>query len=88
VTVRPSLLPGEAAFRTEGVPGPDTATAGDPFTVAESLANATARSKLVRVTQTLAGPSGTLLSFSYPFFVPTLTLRANTASAAAATVVS
>ena len=47
----------------------DTATAGEPFTVAESIANTTTRG-LVRVTQTLAGPSGTLFSFSYPFFVP------------------
>ena len=48
----------------------DTATAGEPFTVAESIANTTNRGKLVRVTQTLAGPTGTLFSFSYPFFVP------------------
>lgn len=87
----------------------DTATAGELFTVAESIANTTARPKLVRVTQTLAGPSGTLLSFSYPLFVRagaslsfsltfrlpavapgtySLTLRANTASATATTVVS
>ncbi|MGZ8697640.1 MAG: hypothetical protein ACXWZ1_09855 [Gaiellaceae bacterium] len=89
----------------------DTATAGEPFTVAESIANTTTRPKLVRVTQTLAGRNGTLLSFSYPFFVPaqssrsfsltfrfpdvavphatySLTLRANTASATATTVVS
>lgn len=87
----------------------DTATAGEQFTVAESIANTTARPKLVRVTQTLAGPSGTLLSFSYPLFVRagsslsfsltfrfpnaapgtySLTLRANTASAMATTVVS
>lgn len=52
----------------------DTAIAGEPFIVAESIENTTTKPKLVRVTQTLVGPRGTtLLSFSYPLFV-----RANT----------
>ena len=87
----------------------DIATAGEPFTVGESITNTTDRGKFVRVTQTLAGPEGTIFSFSYPLFVPanrtlafsltftfpevppgtySLTLRANTASATATTVVS
>ena len=48
----------------------DTATAGQPFTIAESIANTTARAKLVRVTQTLEGPAGVLFSIHYPLIVP------------------
>jgi hypothetical protein len=48
----------------------DTAIAGQPFTVAESIANTTDRAKLVRVTQTLSGPAGELFSIRYPLFVP------------------
>jgi hypothetical protein len=48
----------------------DTATAGQPFTVSESIENTTARAKLVRVTQTLAGPAGTVFSIRYPLIVP------------------
>jgi uncharacterized membrane protein len=48
----------------------DTATAGQPFTIAESIANTTTKAKLVRVTQTLQGPGGVLFSIRYPFIVP------------------
>ena len=49
----------------------DTATAGQPFTVAESIQNANTRAKLVRVTQTLTGPSGnTVFSIRYPLILP------------------
>jgi hypothetical protein len=48
----------------------DTATPGQPFTVAESIQNTTNSLRLVRVTQTLEGESGELLSFSYPILVP------------------
>jgi hypothetical protein len=48
----------------------DDAVAGEEFTVAESIANLTGRARFVRVTQTLAGPDGTIFSFSYPLFVP------------------
>jgi hypothetical protein len=48
----------------------DTATAGQEFTIAESIENTTSRHKLVRVTQTLAGPAGTLFSIRYPLIVP------------------
>jgi len=48
----------------------DTATAGEQFTVAESIANTTSRAKLVSVTQTLAGPAGVVFSIRYPLFVP------------------
>jgi hypothetical protein len=48
----------------------DTATAGEQFTVAESIANTTSRAKLVRVTQTLAGPAGVVFSIRYPLVVP------------------
>jgi hypothetical protein len=48
----------------------DTATPGEPFTVAESITNTTTRLRAVRVTQTLAGESGELFSFSYPILVP------------------
>jgi hypothetical protein len=48
----------------------DTATAGDDFTVAESITNTTSRAKLVRVTQTLAGPAGQVFSIRYPLILP------------------
>jgi hypothetical protein len=48
----------------------DTATAGAPFTVAESIANANTRARLVRVTQTLAGPDGVVFSIRYPLIIP------------------
>jgi hypothetical protein len=49
----------------------DTATAGQPFTIGESIENTTSRAKLVRVTQTLTGPTGaTLFSIRYPLIVP------------------
>ncbi len=48
----------------------DSATAGQPFTIAESIANTTDRAKLVRVTQTLEGPVGVLFSIRYPLIVP------------------
>lgn len=48
----------------------DTATAGQSFTISESIANTTTRAKLVRVTQTLAGPAGVLFSIRYPLIVP------------------
>ena len=48
----------------------DTATAGEPFTVAESIENTTTRAKLVRVTQTLEGPDGVVFSIRYPLIVP------------------
>jgi hypothetical protein len=48
----------------------NTAIAGQPFTIAESIANTTAKAKLVRVTQTLAGPNGVLFSIRYPLIVP------------------
>jgi hypothetical protein len=48
----------------------DTATAGEQFTIAESVANTTNRAKLIRVTQTLAGPGGVLFSIRYPLIVP------------------
>jgi uncharacterized membrane protein len=48
----------------------DTATAGEPFTVAESIENTTSRAKLVRVTKTLAGPEGTIFSIRYPLILP------------------
>ena len=55
----------------------DIATAGEPFTVGESITNTTDRGKFVRVTQTLAGPEGTIFSFSYPLFVPQQSLAFN-----------
>lgn len=64
-----STATGSADGVTVTVSLSDTATAGAPFTVAESIANTTARRKLVRVTQTLAGPDGQLFSFSYPLLV-------------------
>jgi hypothetical protein len=48
----------------------DTAEAGEDFTVAESITNENTRARLVRVTQTLAGPEGVIFSFSYPLFIP------------------
>jgi hypothetical protein len=48
----------------------NTAVAGQPFTVAESIANKTSRGKFVRVTQTLSGESGTIFSIRYPLFLP------------------
>jgi hypothetical protein len=48
----------------------DTATAGQPFTVAESIENTTTRAKLVRVTKTLESPAGTVFSIRYPLIVP------------------
>jgi hypothetical protein len=48
----------------------DEAVAGEEFTVAESIANTTARAKLIRVTQTLEGPGGTIFSIRYPLIVP------------------
>ena len=48
----------------------DTATAGEDFTVAESIANSTSRAKLVRVTQTLAGEDGVVFSIRYPLIIP------------------
>jgi hypothetical protein len=48
----------------------DTATAGDEFTVAESIENANDRARLVRVTQTLAGPGGVVFSIRYPLILP------------------
>jgi hypothetical protein len=47
---------------------PDTATAMSPFTVSETIANTTARAKIVWVTQTLTGPIRTF-SLRYPLFV-------------------
>lgn len=47
-----------------------TATAGAPFTFAESIANTTTRRQLVRVTQTLSGENGEILSVSYWLVVP------------------
>jgi uncharacterized membrane protein len=47
----------------------DTATAGEPFTVSESIKNGTTRAKLVRVTQTLEGPDGVVFSIRYPLIV-------------------
>jgi hypothetical protein len=48
----------------------DTATAGQPFMISESITNTTGRAKLVRVTQTLAGEAGVLFSIRYPIIVP------------------
>ena len=48
----------------------DEATAGEDFTVAESITNTTDRLKLIRVTQTLEGPEGVVFSIRYPLFVP------------------
>ena len=48
----------------------DTATAGEPFTIEESIANITSRAKLVGVTQTLTGPAGQVFSIRYPLFLP------------------
>jgi hypothetical protein len=48
----------------------DTATAGTPFTIRESIQNTTTRTKFVRVTQTLEGPDGVLFSIRYPLIVP------------------
>jgi hypothetical protein len=48
----------------------DTATAGQPFTVAQSIENTTSRARLVRVTQTLEGPGGVIFSLRYPLIVP------------------
>jgi hypothetical protein len=48
----------------------DTATAGEEFTVAESIENANTRARLVLVTQTLAGENGVLFSFRYPLIIP------------------
>ena len=48
----------------------DTATPGEPFTVAESIENTNTRAKLVRVTQMLEGPDGVLFSIRYPLILP------------------
>jgi hypothetical protein len=48
----------------------DQAVAGDEFTVAESIENTITRAKLIRVTQTLEGPGGTIFSIRYPLIVP------------------
>ena len=48
----------------------DTATPGEPFTVAESIENTNSRARLVRVTQTLEGPDGVLFSIRYPLILP------------------
>jgi hypothetical protein len=48
----------------------DTATAGQPFTISESITNNTERARFVRVTQTLAGPAGVIFSIRYPLIVP------------------
>ena len=48
----------------------DDATAGEDFTVAESITNTTNRLKLIRVTQTLEGPEGVVFSIRYPLLVP------------------
>jgi hypothetical protein len=48
----------------------DTATAGEPFTVAESITNANNRARLLRVTQTLEGPDGVVFSIRYPLIIP------------------
>jgi hypothetical protein len=61
---------GSAVGLTVTVSLSDTATPGEPFTVAESITNTSTRLRLVRVTQTLAGENGELFSFSYPILVP------------------
>jgi hypothetical protein len=48
----------------------DQAVAGEEFTVAESIANTNPTAKLVRVTQTLVGPGGTVFSIRYPLIIP------------------
>jgi uncharacterized membrane protein len=48
----------------------DTATAGQPFTISESITNNTGRAKLVRVTQMLSGPDGVIFSIRYPLIIP------------------
>jgi uncharacterized membrane protein len=48
----------------------DEATAGEDFTVAESIENKTNRLRLVRVTQTLEGPDGVVFSIRYPLLIP------------------
>ena len=48
----------------------DTATPGEPFTVAESIQNANTRARLLRVTQTLKGPEGVVFSIRYPLIIP------------------
>jgi hypothetical protein len=49
----------------------DTATAGQPFTIGESIENKTSRAEFVGVTQTLTGANGaTLFSIRCPLFVP------------------
>jgi hypothetical protein len=48
----------------------DTATAGEPFTVCESIKNGNTSAKLVRVTQTLKGPDGVVFSIRYPLIIP------------------
>jgi hypothetical protein len=48
----------------------DTATAGEAFTVAESIANSNPRARLVLVSQTLAGADGVLFSIRYPLIIP------------------
>jgi hypothetical protein len=60
---------GEADGITVTVSLSDTATAGEPFTVAESIENTTSRVRLVRVTQTLTGPAGTVFSIRYPLIL-------------------
>jgi uncharacterized membrane protein len=70
----PAALATEATGSADGITVKvslsDTATAGEEFTVAESIANTTATAKLLRVTQTLAGPGGTIFSIRYPLIVP------------------
>jgi uncharacterized membrane protein len=48
----------------------DTATPGEPFTVAESITNGNTRARLLRVTQTLEGPDGVVFSIRYPLIIP------------------
>jgi uncharacterized membrane protein len=48
----------------------DTATPGEPFTVAESIKNGNTRARLLRVTQTLEGPDGVVFSIRYPLIIP------------------
>ena len=66
---------------------PDTAATGDLVTASESLQNVTDSWQLARITQTLTGPAGNVLSVSYPLLVPPnrtleLTLRYRVPAAA------
>ncbi|MDH4104083.1 MAG: hypothetical protein OEW52_09035 [Thermoleophilia bacterium] len=77
-TALATTVEGKGGGLTVSVSLPPSATRGEPITVAESITNDLQSWQLVKVTQTLQGPAGRQLSFSYPILVgPYKTLAFN-----------